>query len=203
MATLDGSVGPAQLGDAAAARGRFDNQASLMVSEMNGRYAELSKRGHLEMACNSSGVALSTVSATVTGFCLNNPTGSGYNFELIHIAVALTTAPAGIANIHLEYGLISATLVTHTTPLVVRSGMLEAFTPVGLVDSSATIPAAPVAIRAIGGGPNATGSVTTPFISDEVAGAIIIQPGSTLNVGYFTTAISAVVSMMWAKKLRT
>ena len=162
-------------------------------------YLELAMRGQLFMASLQSVVALTTLNATATGFILTNPGGSGRNIALLDVCVALASAPAGIASVHLAYGAKSNTAVTHTTPLTVRSGLLESAKGVGLADSSATLPAAPVAIRAIGGGPVAGSSVESPFIMDRVNGQIIIPPGSSLSLGYITTAISVVASMSWAE----
>ena len=162
-------------------------------------YFSLAQRGQVFMASLQSVVALTTLNATATGFILTNPGSSGVNIALLDVCVALASAPAGIASVHLAYGTKSDTAVTHTTPLTVRSGLLDAYKGAGLADSSATLPAAPVAIRAIGGGPVATGSVTSPFIRDEVRGQIIIPPGSSLSLGYITTAISVVASMAWAE----
>lgn len=162
-------------------------------------YYELARRGQVFMACLQAVVALSTLNATATGFILTNPAGSGCNIALLDVCVALASAPAGIASVHLAYGAKSDTAVTHTTPLTVRCGMLESTRGVGLADSAATLPAAPVAIRAIGGGPVAGSSITSPFIMDRVNGQIIIPPGSTLSLGYITTAISVVASMSWAE----
>jgi hypothetical protein len=162
-------------------------------------YRELAMRGQLFMASLQAVVALSTLSVTATGFILTNPAGSRHNIALMDVCVALASAPAGIATVHVAYGAKSNTAVTQTTPLTVRSGLLESVRGVGLAASEATLPAAPVAIRAIGGGPVATGSVTSPFIRDEVRGQIIIPPGSSLSLGYITTAISVVASMCWAE----
>lgn len=196
---IEGIVGGQQNGDLAQVKARFDKQGGLSISKLNADYMELAARGLLFMASLQAAVALSTLSATATGFVLTNPNGSAKNLVLLDIAIALATAPAGISNIHLAYGLKSATAVTQTTPLTVRSGLLEGAVGVGLAASAATLPAAPVAIRPIGGGPVATGSVNAPFIRDEVKGAIIIPPGSSLSLGYLTTAISVVAGMVWAE----
>lgn len=196
---LTGIVGAQALADGAQPNMRMDRLGAMMVSQMGGRYMELAMRGQLFMASLQSVVALSTLSATCTGFCLTNPNGSGKNIALLDVCVALASAPAGIASVHLAYGPKSTTAVTQTTPLTVRSGLLESAAGVGLAASSTTLPAVPVAIRAIGGGPVATGSVESSFMRDEVAGQIIIPPGSSLSLGYITTAISVVASMAWAE----
>ena len=196
---VEGIVGPQQVGDGTQVKSRFDNQAGQLVTELNGRYYEMAKRGQIFMASLQSVVALSTLSTTGTGFILTNPNGSGKNIALLDVCVALASAPAGIATVHLAYSPKSTTAVTQGTPLTVRSALLEAFSGVGLAASAATLATTPVAIRAIGGGPAAASMITTPFIRDEVAGQVIIPPGSALSLGYVTTAISVVASMAWAE----
>ena len=113
----------------------------------------LAMRGQVFMASLQSVVALTTLNGTATGFILTNPNGSRVNIALLDVCVALASAPAGIATVHLAYGARSNTAVTQTTPLTVQSGLLQFASGFGLAASSATLPAAPVAIRAIGGGP--------------------------------------------------
>lgn len=176
---------------------RIDRLGGLSVSDLLPRYHELAIRGMLFMACNQAVQAVSLLSATCTGVCLTNPNGSGKNIALLNVSIALASAPAAIASLQLAYGVKSTTAVTQTTPLTVRCGFLESASGVGLAASATTLPAAPVAIRSFGGGPVATGSVTSPFMTDYVDGQIIIPPGSSLSLSATTTAISVVASMSW------
>lgn len=150
------------------------------------------------MASTQAGVATSTgLSTTQTGFTLTNPLGSGKCLEVLQIRGALTTAPAAIATVVLAAGTVNATAVTQTTPLTVRNvnfGVTK--TGAGLAASAVTLPAAPVVVRGLGG-PVATGSVSQPQIVDDVDGAIVLAPGTSLNINSLTTAISGVWSMVW------
>lgn len=197
----EGIVGPQTLGDGAQSRMRLDSDGALLVSGMRGRYTELALRGRLFMASLQSLVALSTLNATATGFILTNPVGSGKNLALLDVSVALGTAPAGVSVIGLAAGLFSTTAVTQTTPVSVREGLGLAATTrnAGLAASAATLPAAPVFVRAIGGGPVAASSIQSPFIRDEIAGEIILVPGTSISLSYLTTAISVLASMTWAE----
>lgn len=182
-------------------RARADRQGGILFSQVGGRYARLVEAGQVFFAANQAAAALSLLNATATGFILTNPVGSGVRVVLLDVTVALATAPAAIASLALAAGLWSATAVVQTTPLTVRNAQIgpSAPTAFGLAASAATLPAAPVAIRAIGGGPVATGSVTAPFIRDEVAGMVQLQPGTSLSLSAFTTAISVLASMYWAE----
>lgn len=150
------------------------------------------------MASTQAGVATSTaLSTTQTGFTLTNPLGSGKTLEVLQIRGALTTAPAAIATVVLAAGTLSSTAVTQGTPLVVRNANFSvAKTGVGLAASAATLPAAPVVVRGLGG-PVATGSVSQPQIVDNPEGCLSVSPGCSLSINSLTTAISGIWSMTW------
>lgn len=151
------------------------------------------------VASTQAGVATSTgLSTTQTGFTLTNPLGSGKNLVVLQINVACTTAPAAAATIVAAANVnASAAAVTQTTPLTVRSAKLGVTdTGAGLAASAVTLPAAPVVVRAIGG-PVGASTISPPYIKDDVNGALVITPGSALSINSLTTAISAVISMVW------
>lgn len=151
------------------------------------------------VASTQAGVATSTaLSTTQTGFTLTNPLGSGKNLVIMQINVACTSAPAGAATIVAAANVNpSATAVTQTTPLTVRNAKLGiTSTGVGLAASAVTLPAAPVVVRGIGG-PVAGSSISPPYIRDDVNGALVLTPGTALSINSLTTAISAVISMVW------
>lgn len=151
------------------------------------------------VASTQAGVATSTaLSTTQTGFTLSNPFGSGKTLVLLQVNGALTTAPAGIATVVLAANVNPvAAAVTHTTPLTVRKANLGvSATAVGLADSAATLPAAPVVVRGLGG-PVATGSVSQPKISEDIGGSLCVAPGCAVSISSLTTAISGVWSMVW------
>jgi hypothetical protein len=150
-------------------------------------------------ASTQAGVATSTgLSTTQTGFCLTNPAGSNVNLVILQINVACTTAPAGAATIVAAANVNPvAAAVTQTTPLTVRDARLGVTrTGAGLAASAVTLPAAPVVVRAIGG-PVAATSISPPYIRDDVNGALVLVPGTSLSINSLTTAISAVISMTW------
>ncbi len=141
-------------------------------------------------------IALST---TQTGFTLTNPAGSGKNLVVLTINIAQSVAPAAagpfIASANVNP---VATAVTQTTPLTVRSAKLgRTDTGAGLAASAVTLPAAPVVVRPIGGGPLATGGINSQFICDHVDGALVVTPGCALNIATITTAVTAIIGMTW------
>lgn len=149
-------------------------------------------------ASTQAGVATSTaLSTTQTGFTLTNPNGSGKSLVVLQVRGALTTAPAAAASIVLAAGTFHGTAVTQTTPLTVRNANFGVTkSGAGLAASAVTLPAAPVVIRGLGG-PVAGSSITPPQIVDDVDGAIVVNPGCSLNINSLTTAISGIWSMTW------
>lgn len=150
-------------------------------------------------ASTQAGVATSTgLSTTQTGFTLTNPVGSNYNIVILQARIAATSAPAGVATLVWAANVNPiAAAVTQGTALTVRSAKLgNPSQPVGLAASAATLPAAPVVVRAIGG-PVATGSVSSPYFEDNVNGALVLIPGTAISINSLTTAISAVISVVW------
>lgn len=198
---LQGQVGAQTLADGANNTVRTGQTGEMMVSQVNGRFYSLAKQGKLWTASNQQARALSLLSATCTGLCLTNPVGSTVNLVLLDVAVALATAPAGAAIIGLALGVYSSTAVTHTSAETVRNTNTNfaGSVGVGLVDYAATLPAAPLFIRAIGGGPVAASSITPPFITDNIDGKIILGPGTSISLSSSTTAISVIASMLWAE----
>lgn len=151
------------------------------------------------LASTQAGQATSTgLSTTQTGFTLTNPAGSGKNLVVLQANVACTSAPAGAATIVWAANVNPvAAAVTQTTPLTVRSAKLgETGGSVGLAASAVTLPAAPVVVRAIGG-PVAGSSISPPYIRDDVNGALVVEEGCAVSINSLTTAISAVISVVW------
>lgn len=180
---------------------RVTSTGELGNSDVHGRYQEAVLSGNTFTASNTAVQALSLNSATATGLVLSNPLGSGKNLVLLEVCIAVASLPAGQSNFVLTANNNPAAAATvHTTPITPKNALLGGSTGVGLVDSAATLPVAPTIIRAIGGGCAATiaaSTTWTPFIKDEVAGAVVLAPGTTVSLQALTTAISVVASFTW------
>ena len=182
---------------------RMDGSAALVVVEAHGRYQEPVYTGSVFGSCNQAARTITTLSTTVTGFCLTNPVGSGKNLVILDCCIALATATSA-AQLCYAYN-ASATAVTQTTAETVRNMLLlgnGTQTPapsagVGLVARAATTPTAGVAVRAIGGGPVAASTIQEAFIADDVAGKLILSPGAYLHLASVTNTSSAISSMLW------
>lgn len=154
---------------------------------------------NIYLASTQAGQATSTaLSTTQTGLTLSNPYGSGKTLVLLKFFGAFTTAPAAIATLVLTANVNPvAAAVTHTTPLTVRKANLGVSgTAVGLADSAATLPAAPIVVVGLGG-PVATGSVSQPQVVTNLEGSICVAPGCAVSINSLTTAISGIWSLVW------
>ena len=165
-------------------------------------FLEQARLGKMFNACSAGAVTLSTVSATCTGLALSNPYGSGKLLVVKQVRFAPSTAPAGAAIVGLAVSpAVSVTAVTHTTPAVVHNAIDRGSnigTGVGVVDVAATLPAAPVWLRAMGG-PVAASSIEPSIVIDETNGSIILPPGTNLSLSYLTTAAVGIASICWVE----
>ena len=199
---LQGTIGPQTLQNEASANLSVGKSAEAFGSSYQGRYYQLCYAGKVYNSCLQASTALSTLSTTYTGLMITNPVGTGFNCVMLQCCIAVSSAPAGISTMHHEgTKIFQPTAVTQGTPNTVQNMLLGNLTlGVGLAASASTPPATPVALRAIGGGTNATGSVQcTDSIIDEIAGAMILAPGTYIGLGYLTTAISVIASYHWAE----
>ena len=165
-------------------------------------FLEQARLGNMYHACTTGAVTLSTVSATCTGLVLTNPYGSNKKLVVAKVRFAPSTAPAGASVVGLAISpAVSTTAVTHTTPAVVHNALTTGSNidiGVGVVDSAATLPAAPVWFRPIGG-VVAASSITPGMYVDETDGEIILVPGTNLSLSYLTTAAVGIASITWVE----
>lgn len=165
-------------------------------------FLEQARLGNMYHACSAGAVTLSTVSATCTGLALSNPFGSGKNVIVKRVSFQPSTAPAGAAVVGLAISpAVSQTAVVHTTPAVIHNAIANGSNlnvGVASVDVAATLPAAPVWLRPIGG-VVAGSSITPGKYTEEVNGEIILPPGTNLSLSYLTTAAVGIASVTWAE----
>src|SRR5437870_8015213 len=167
MPVFQGQVGTQGVADGTYPNVRMDKFGSMVVTELNPRYYEQGYRGNVFVAANQATGVFTAVSLTATGFILSNPAGSGKNLVILEILFSVTV-PLAAASIISLYANVNpvATATSHTAALVVRPILLGSSTVgVGLADSSATLPATPVAVRTICSGGAGAPTITTicPF----------------------------------------
>lgn len=156
--------------------------------------------GNVYSAANQTAATLSALSTTATGLILSNPYGSGKNLAIITVTWAFSTAPAGASVVGIAMSpSVSQTQVTHTTPATVQNNLLagtQGPVGVGKVDVAATTVGTPVWIRQLGG-PVAASQINPPYIRDDIDGALILVPGTSIQLAYTTTAAVGFGSITW------
>lgn len=191
MATATGTVGSKFAGQGAQADQSFNMQGSQRVADGLGRYADAVLRGRVYTACNQAAVTSGAgLSATVATLSLTNPVNSTVNLILLDAGFTFSTAAAAATSVYLAATLVSATAVTHTTPGVVRSALWTgqaATGNAGLVDTVATLPAAPLIARVLLG--SGTTGLGPALGKDDIGGAFILTPGTACVIQASAAAI--------------
>ena len=181
---------------------RGGGQGDLIVSELQGQLYEQTYRGHRFSASIVGQVTTVALATTYTGLCLSNAPGNGFNLVLDEVGIAFLVAFTAASAIGLMAGFNATTAVTHSTPATITNdyfnnslGGVAAVSPVGLVDSSATLPTAPVLKKILFAG--LTGAITTEadFGSGQfvIRGGLVIPPGG--YVAIYTSTASGAASM--------
>lgn len=170
-------------------------QQDMLVSQLHGKYYEPAARKISFHGANQAGQTTTVgLATTYTGLCLSNPNGSGKNVVLNRVGYSFIVAFAAGSAIGLMVG-YSSTDVTHTTPGSPRNNFIDTnFGTAGVakIDTSATLPVAPVVYALFGSGE--TGAITTtPHIGPTIVdfdGGLILPPGAYAAI-YTSTASGA------------
>ena len=162
-----------------------------------GDFYEWASRGKIYMACNQAVVTFGTaLTATAVTFTLSNTVGSGFNLALISCGVTFVTSTTAGSLVYAANVAANAAAVVHGTPLVVRNANIIGSSGVGLADSAATLPAAPVAIRTLASGFTTNANMS---VRDYVNGSIVIAPGGAVTIQGITIVGTGIIDMVWAE----
>lgn len=169
----------------------FGVSGAQRVQDSTGRYTDVTLRGRVFTSANQAAVTSGAgLSATVATLCLTNPANSGFWLVLLDYGFTFSTVAAAATSVYLAATAFSTTAVIHTTPNVVRSGLwtgLAGSGNVGLVDTVATLPAAPLIARTLlGAGTSGLGPTVG---KDDVGGAFILAPGTACVIQASAAAI--------------
>jgi hypothetical protein len=173
---------------------RGGKQGDAIVSELHGRYYEQASRGNIFSGAVVGVTTSVGLATTYTGLCLTNPLGSGVNVVLNKVGYSFIVAFTAGAAIGIATGFHPSTAVAHTTPVTPRSQLFigAASTGRALLDSAATLPAAPTVNTIFASG--LTGAITTlPHVANSIVdleGAVILVPGA-FAILYTSTASGA------------
>lgn len=166
-------------------------------------FLEQARLGNLFRASNQAGATVTLINtSTATGFILSNPYGSGKKMVIRDVGFQYTTVPTATAVVFIAQSIAPhSTQVVHTTPLAVYAcdGRGVANEAAGKADSAATTPNLPVYSRAIGYSPTTPATSTGLTKRDYVNGAVILLPGTYLQISYITTAPVGIADATWAE----
>lgn len=165
--------------------------------------ASYNRQGKVFTAANTAAVALTAVNVTTTGLVVFNPWGSGKKLIMLDWGWASSVVGTGVGNLGLAVMPASQTAVTNTTPITVQAadGSGPAGSAAGRASSSATLPAAGVAAKWLGGNIWVTGGTGDhPYIlTGSLDGSIILVPGSAVHFTIVTTVMTGLGSFTWAE----
>lgn len=197
---LQGQVGPiTSTADGVQVAPRMGKLGDGIISELHPRYYEAAYRKARFNAANQTGIATTVgVATTYTGLVLSNPVGSSVNLVVGKVGVAFPVAVAAGLVYGLMVGYHASTNVTHTAAsTTLRNNFVGVgSTPVGLVDTSATLPTAPTVSHVLGavGTAAMTAPATLPPCLYDMEGDIILPPGA--YCAFFTSAASGALGFM-------
>lgn len=140
----------------------------------------IAKAGRLYMGQTAvTGVAPGTAIGTTAAFALYNPLSSGKNLIVHKASLAYVSGTLGIGQVDWVGHLTSSQAAFTGTAIPVVNGKVGAPAGVGKPFTTATVPASGTPFRpAFNLPPILATSVVVPWIIlDEVAGAIVIEPG--------------------------
>ena len=166
-------------------------------------FLEQARLGNLFRACNQAGATVTLINtSTATGFILSNPFGSGKKLVLRDANFSYTTVPVATAVLFLAQSIAPhTTSVVHTTPLGVydADGGGVSSHSIARADSSATTPNLPVYSRILGYSPTTPATTGGLTFTDYINGAMVLVPGTYVQISYITTAPVGITSMTWAE----
>lgn len=167
---------------------RLGNQGELIATQLHGRYYENTYRRGSFVCASSAPNTTSVASATAaTGLIISNPIGSGVNLAINKVGYVFSVAFAAAAIIGIACNSSTGTSVIHTAAATPRQLMIGTPTgALGLVDTSATLPAAAYITHVLTSIPAAgTGSGIV-----DLEGSLVLAPGAYAHI-YTSTASGA------------
>lgn len=196
---IQAKVGKQLLNNGVDADVRLERTGSLVTTDGHARYMQNTLDGEVYIGANAGGTPVTTqagLSATTPALTLYNPVGSNVYLVLQTVTVDITTAPAAAAGFMLAYNLANAAAPATVTNAAVTSAIVgSTYTGAGQCYRIATLAAAPVAFRFIGGTTGAA-AISGFQIIDHIDGEIIIPPGVAISI-QATSAAACLCSFTW------
>ena len=196
-------VGPRYSTTGSTQEARITTDASLVVAQGRGKYAELSERGQIFVACNAAaGVAPGTELTALPPISLWNPPTSTKNLFVLKTQIAYLSGTLGIGFIDYVKGTQNVAAPTTGTELTVQCGKINNGGNSGRAFTGSTYTATGVVVASpYSIGPVLATTVTMPNkIEDIVDGMICIPPGYWFGmeeIGGAGTSPKVIFSIYW------
>lgn len=194
---ITGKVGKQILNDGSISPIRLGKDGSIVTSSPMHMIDVLD--GNMYIGSNLGGTPVTTqagLSATTPALTLYNPVGSGVNLALIAVEAMFTSSPAAACGVMLAYNTLNATPPASTTDANMTNCIIgSTASPKGRCYRVATLAAAPVACRFLGGTTGASGIGGFQLI-EHIDGEIVIPPGVAISI-QTTSAAALLASFTW------
>jgi len=184
VASSDGAVNPA----------RMDKQGADVATQAHGEYNEATVRNNVFMASSQGedtwSIALATTPAL--GVILSNPPGSDKNLSILKVGMAITTAPAGQASIHLAGGYVAdGGVLVHNQALVIYNMKLGSpASSVAFADDSANlVVGSPLYLLPLIGAFTNALLFAQPMAMTDIGGMVMVPPGGYVFIAALTVAL--------------
>lgn len=166
-------------------------------------FLEQARLGNMFSACNQSAATVTLINtSTTTGFVLSNPWGSGKKLVIKDAMFAYTTVPTATAVLFLAQS-IAPLPTAHATVTALNiynvDGSGATGRSIARAYSASTTPNLPVYSRILGYSPTTPATTGGLTVKDEVNGAMILVPGSYVQISYITTAPVGITYMSWVE----
>ena len=174
---------------------RLGGLGDLIKSECHGKAFNQAINGNVFATANQGVVTTSTtLNTTFTGLGIANPAGSGVNIVLLKFLCTMTAV--GVAAAVALAGGIGT--LTAAGPTAVNTQVGSTVTSKAVISNSSAI-TAPLLLRPIGsvGSQATTGHALIPSLQDDIAGSIIIPPGSYIVTDTTTANAGLVFGFVW------
>jgi len=166
-------------------------------------FLEQNRLGRLFTACNQAAATVTLINtSTATGFILSNPWGSGKKLVVRDAIFTYTTVPTATAVVFLAQS-IAVSTVAHATTTAVNiygaDGSGVTLACAARAYSASTTPNLPVYSRMLGYAPTTPATTGGLTFTDYINGAMILVPGTYVQVSYITTAPVGITAATWAE----
>jgi|HubBroStandDraft_6_1064221.scaffolds.fasta_scaffold00134_25 hypothetical protein len=198
-----GAAAPASATEIGSIDGSGNLQGASVISELNARYYLNAYAGNMFAAMNTAAQAVAlTGQTTYTGLIVYNPGGSGKNLALLEAIFAPTIVAAGVYAMLLfsQPIALAPPALTAGNSALISTNLNSGASSVAKVAASCTLAANPVFLRPLYGFGWITAVAQNAIgLKDELAGGIIVPPGSAVGFVALTTAITGLAYLSWAE----